>query len=823
MTKPSFYYFFCNHWTQGGIGFAFPSGWYNGKKYERTFSTAYTIHKMLDAADNYPGLKVAMELDAYAYEEVKKEDPACIERLKTYIKEGKAAVDGGTYGQPFGQDYGWEPNIRQLTFGKKAIKEVLDYDIRAFLVEEQWFHPQLPQLLKKSGFEYASLQNQNSGQVKPLNEAMISWEGVDGTSIPSIPANDLMVSCVRQYTGYKEYKERLKDYERPLLFQWVEIWPPGMDWGASAEPFEKAIKHVEEWGGKAVTLQEYFDLEYPDRELQNVYISLDESNYANNWYQGGGWGYDGDKVILWDQKAEQALLAYETITALKCLQENKIQQDHEKWQELWKHLLILQNHDFSVARSYRAITEEGLMTDAGSYGVKEYQDLIRNCEQEIREMYDNSVHSSIITVANYNGVASKQTIPFDLKVNSYGLSFVQNGEAVPFHILSKENDRVRGYLVARIPALGEELVYINEQTTERVEESTIQTGVDWIEDENVRVSWKKGSWAIEILDKSTNQIVDFIGFTGPIGKQNEHGGSFPALSPAHEIFTFAFDGTTHCPDQLSLSRVRAEVEDSNDIQSTLKLHCDLLTLHTTETPVAFAEVRVTLNHKTGEVSCQSYLYTGVYLSVQCQAVFKHHIKDAKYYRDYPFGEEESQIESIYANSYVRVQNDDTGFTLVHPGVQKVMLDKHMDGGAVKHLLARDRVFGEYEWTFTLHLGKHKPHESARLSKKSRAKVYAIQSSSQQAGEWLMIENEQIMLSSFYEEPAGYVLRLINYSHESIQQGAIKLKHLFAKAAKTDFTGKVIDDFSISHIGESTEIKIDFLPWEIVTLRLSVNK
>src|SRR5574342_855107 len=116
---------------------------------------------MLDAADDYPGLKVSMELDAYSYEEVEKEDPACIVRLKQYMQEGKAAVDGGTYGQPFGQDYGWEPNIRHLTFGKKAIKEVLDYDIRAFLVEEQWFHPQLPQLLLKSGFQYASLQNQN--------------------------------------------------------------------------------------------------------------------------------------------------------------------------------------------------------------------------------------------------------------------------------------------------------------------------------------------------------------------------------------------------------------------------------------------------------------------------------------------------------------------------------------------------------------------------------------------------------------------------------------------------------------------------------------
>jgi hypothetical protein len=109
-----------------------------------------------------------------------------------------------------------------------------------------------------------------------------------------------MVSCVRQYTGYDEYKERLNDYERSLMLQWVEVWVPGMDWGASATPFEKAIKQVQEWGGKIVTLGDYFDLEVEGRQLKEIYIPLDESNYANNWYQGGGWGYDGDKVIIWD-------------------------------------------------------------------------------------------------------------------------------------------------------------------------------------------------------------------------------------------------------------------------------------------------------------------------------------------------------------------------------------------------------------------------------------------------------------------------------------------------------------------------------------------
>lgn len=136
MKLSHFYYLFCNHGSQGGIGFAFPLGYYEGKIYERSFYGSYIIYKILDAADQFSGLKVSLELDSYAYEEVLKEDPECIEKLKQYLKEGKVGLVGGTYAQPLGQDYGWEPNIHQLVYGRKVIKDILDYDVEAFLVEE---------------------------------------------------------------------------------------------------------------------------------------------------------------------------------------------------------------------------------------------------------------------------------------------------------------------------------------------------------------------------------------------------------------------------------------------------------------------------------------------------------------------------------------------------------------------------------------------------------------------------------------------------------------------------------------------------------------
>lgn len=822
MSGSNLYYLFCNHWTQGGIGFAFPSGWHEGKKYNRTFSSAYTIHKMLDAADQYPGLKVSMELDSYLYEEVAKEDPACIRRLKDYIMDGKAGIDGGTYGQPLGQDYGWESNIRQLTYGRKAVQAVLDYDVSAFLVEEQWFHPQLPQLLKKSGFKYASLQNQNSGQVKPMNKAMIYWKGIDGSGLPAVPANDLMVSCVRQYTDYEEYKDRLKTYESPLLFQWVEVWPPGMDWGASATPFEKGIDQIKEWKGKPVTLAEYFEIEAENHDLEEVYISLDDSNYANDWYQGGGWGYDGDKVIMWDKKVESALLTYETLNTLNKIT-NKAPYPQKEMDEKWKKLLILQNHDFSVARTYRAITEDGVVTQAGSYGIAEYKKLYEELIHKMSSSSSLKAGNSFIHVANASGVAYKKTVPVSFEWDRQGtVKLVQSDKIVPFHITERNENLIKGEAVVDLPAVGTASIEILpcDRSDLPPLKNDVECGEGWLEDNRYKVEWRRNSWEIGITDKQTGETVSFTAFTGKIAKENEHSPEFHALSSAHEIFTFEFDGKTHSPDQNSISRIVAEVKETGCFKTSLVLKCPILTLHTTDTPVAFAEAKVTVDHMTAQIECESYFYTGVYLSLNCHAVFRHELTHAKYYRDYPFGEEETRINDIYSNSYTRAENELTGFDIIHSGTQKVHLAKGEAGGKISHLIARGTVFGEYSWTFNIDFGKKMPFESAKSARKANSCIVSSVSSVDSPLSFLEIEDPRIVFSAFYIEGTKQQLRVANYSGDMIENTAIKFANRYAEVCKCDFSGKKTGGNLIAARNNgATEVRLSLSPWEIVTFCL----
>lgn len=44
------------------------------------------------------------------------------DRLQQYLKQGKVELVGGTFGQPMGSMVGNESNIRQILYGRKAIK-----------------------------------------------------------------------------------------------------------------------------------------------------------------------------------------------------------------------------------------------------------------------------------------------------------------------------------------------------------------------------------------------------------------------------------------------------------------------------------------------------------------------------------------------------------------------------------------------------------------------------------------------------------------------------------------------------------------------------
>lgn len=782
MMKHSIYYCLCNHWTESGIGYAFPKGWYQKHWYDQCFSSIYTIETTLDAADKYPGLKVCMELDSYTYEAVKKVAPATIQRLKNYIKEGKAAVEGGTYGQPLGQDYSGESNIAHLVYGRSIIHDLLDYDLKTFLVEEQWFHPQLPQLLKQSGFAYASLQCQNSGQVFPMEETKFLWKGIDGTTIESLPANRNMVSCVKQYGGYEYLWEHLKKQEAPLLFQWVEVWVPGMDWGASIKPFEAAIQDVFQHGAKSVSLQEYFEYT-KNLPMKTVFLPLEESHYGNDWYQDGGWGFDGDRIIYENKQCENLLLAYEAKRYYEHVMEDDTRDSY------WKQLMILQNHDVSVARGYRAVDQDGVVSDANSLFLK----ALRKMKKELQASCFQQDTS--LKLMSYLGVEGGKTYALPLISKTLHVYDETHQELM---VSMDEAHQIMYVHVMMLPYQATTLLFENkEEHKQRYHEG------HHIRFEHISMTYEQG-WCIHIKDHRSDIGIRYKAFSGSIGKRNEHDDHFHALSSAHRQFTFAFDGYKHCADQCSEMHVKLKHIIEDDLFITMTLSCDLLTLHTTDVPVAFAISEVKLNKASKEITARSYLYCGVYLNMDAYASFTYDMKESEIYRNYPFGEELTKLKAFYALDYVRVNHKTAGFTIMNHGNQRVF----HEGQELRFKLSKGKMLYDYEFCFSISFETKNALESMRFIRKQQQMPLCVTDEKR-----IKIEAAELLTSSIFRTQQADHYRFVNYSdHEVVSN--ITLPQYYSSIAICDFL-----DHPLRFIVQQQDrsIRLHVQPMEIITV------
>ena len=350
--SPDFCVFLANHWSYTGIG------WSSGLK-----SCAQSIEDCLAMADYSPSVKSGINLDALAYAMVAESYPDIAERLKRYLKEGKVEIIGGTYGQPMGSMVSGESNIRQLVVGQQTIHKALGVWVSSFLEEEEFTHPQLPQLLKGAGFRFASTAQCNTWGKHgspPLDLNIFQWCGLDGTCILATPINGLVfhppvVTHDIDWLWSEEGRKRGEELQRlgmPLAIKWTEFgWGPNELEGKTANKFyaSKFRQLSEKFKVRYTTLSEYFD-RYGDQGKEQVSWRMDDFHKLQPW------GVGGDQLRRKGRETEAVLLAAERFDAVARLLGLQGSQAAEL-EEAWKHALIAQSHDVSLCEYWPEISD----------------------------------------------------------------------------------------------------------------------------------------------------------------------------------------------------------------------------------------------------------------------------------------------------------------------------------------------------------------------------------------------------------------------------------------------------------------------------------
>lgn len=346
---PAIYLTIANHWSYVGIG------WQLGLE-----SCAQSLNDSMSMADYTPSVKTGVNMDAGAFELLADHYPEVIARFRRYLQAEKVEIVGGSYGQPMGSMVSGECNLRQMTFGQQTVQRKLGVTLDTFLEEEEFSHPQIPQLAKLAGYRFASqAQCDTWGRHgnPPRTDSVFQWKGVDGTVIPATPANALvfhppMVTHDIDWLWSPEGRETLAAFQKsgipPLAIKWTEFgWGPNELDGTSPNKFKAStFRELEaKMPVEFVTLTQYLR-RFGDRG-ETVCQRMDDHHKLLPW------GVGGDQLRHYGREAEALLLAVERLDALAFATGRNPGPIQAGLEDAWKDLLRSQSHDVSLCEYSR--------------------------------------------------------------------------------------------------------------------------------------------------------------------------------------------------------------------------------------------------------------------------------------------------------------------------------------------------------------------------------------------------------------------------------------------------------------------------------------
>jgi len=292
------------------------------------------------------GVKGHINFDGIGYEKLAVQNPETLARLKEAITSGMIEVVGASYGQPYGLFHGGESNLRQRLYGARTVRRLFGVWPRTFWEEEFDFFPQLPQILRSAGFEYACLFFQWTWHTPYLpgeTAPAIWWEAPDGSRLLTAPRNDLNLhQWPEEFAGLLQNPD-LHTRPFPCLVQWLELMP-SPDWMCRSElllPHMHQLLQHPDFDVRPVSLPEFLELARPNAVPRQY--RLDEV------FHGTSLGKNGDLFRRLSHEAEHAVLSAEVISSIAGF----FGRPYPSWdvyptwelEEAWRELLSAQHHD----------------------------------------------------------------------------------------------------------------------------------------------------------------------------------------------------------------------------------------------------------------------------------------------------------------------------------------------------------------------------------------------------------------------------------------------------------------------------------------------
>lgn len=840
-----------NHWSYIGIG------WQLGIE-----SCALSVLDALNIADAKPGAKTCINLDARAYELLAQEYPLLCERLKQYLAEDKVELIAGSYSQPMATLFSGESCIRQIVVGHEVIRKALGVEIESFLEEEEFSHPQMPQILSGAGVKYTSLAQFDTWAYAgcpelPLN--VFYWKGMDGSTILCQAKNNIFgwdgSSHDLPFFSTPEGKAemaKLQQFGKPCVQYWSELgWedPEKPRYLTYPRDFSQmsANSNVE-----YVTLRGYLK-QYGNQARETIYFNMDA------WKKLLPWGIGGDQVRVNARRIEATLHAAERFDAVATAMGSPSKTF--VLYNAWRNLLTAQSHDQNLCEYSRwqgdRMAPVGLIEDHhdqtwGSIGCHHLDEALKDGNATL----EASLSDIANRVAAPRGAAGPSLVVFNpcswerTSLARTGKVYLKDpparnisvinsaGASVPFQVERAENDTAGNlamvdlsFLAENVPGIGYD-TYRLKFTPDPVEspKSALTVDAAKFEIENpfirIRLDSTHGTLVSLVEKRSGKEFISAEKFSTPSfhGQPNM---KYPFLDKDPDL---SYDSTTAKASVMWLEKgpLRATLRAINkwkqltfETQVTLSAHSpnvDILSRVLTSVPPA-------LDGFPNGGRAERNINNGYWLA------FAPAFAADEVYRDFPLGVEPTKHERLHGLTFADLTNADQGLLIIHSGSQ--YFRKESDG-TWSNLVMREwesHFTGEYgfpnyaEFNHALLAHGREMDNAQRIraaiecDSRFLTAVSTVTSGKLPGRQsFVRISPDNVLLSAFRKRPdSGYELRLLETAGKAAT-AKVELGFAASHAVETDLRGRVTGKPM-----DGREISLPMKPWQFRTLQIASSE
>ncbi|MCM8804317.1 MAG: glycosyl hydrolase-related protein [Candidatus Omnitrophica bacterium] len=815
------------------------------------------LNEVLDIMKNNRDFRYYIDTYITFIEPFLRNYPEKYEELRERIKEKRIAICG-TYTNLRTNMVGEETFIRDIIYGRKVFKKLfpeVELSVYAGTVDVAVGHPQIPQILNKSGYKYFRFWRPHSALSAKNIPYEFIWEGIDGSKIicsrgsySGIGYKDIFTDKDKFLKNWEEAKKKFYQLELEYASKLSKtgiIWiSHGMD---DLRPLRSTndekldlIEFINEWNKREKidlvfgTPIDYFkDIER--KRLPIIRGTIDPSDVCYNTSYGGSEGLWFLRIL-----SDREITNAEKFCSIASL--FGFIYPEEKFKDLWENILLFSSHatQWLFENDFNEIYNLALKTifeikEIKNKAINKIISQIKSEKKKIAIIFNQTNFSNYFYVkfliSSVDGMLDKSFIIKD-----------GNGKEIPYQIINyfpNEYNTWEVEVIAKLflPSYGYNSIYIEKGEKKTKYPSFKLTDLNKIENGNISIKFEDG-YLIEIKG-------------GDFNYKTEKDNSFGNLKLLH----LDPEGILHIGKFLKEENVIWEKwykKEEGDLRQIFECEGIIGKHRVNMDIIIYEEGRVDF-----ELEIDWFGEENAFLLFSIPSNFF----DGKIYGDIPFGFEEKNLEKepygrlpgrgwgnierliegmFFSKSFVDYRSKEKGISLiVHNGDRYFIYDREKK--TLSHITLRSFTRHKNNWEKDINekieaKGKHKYRYTIlfhkadslssviKLSEILRNEPIVIQRFPKiekgdlpETSSFIKIKPEYVILTSFYKEGDEFILRL--YETEGKEKDiSIELFFKPKKVKIIDLIGNEIKDRKV--LSKCNKIKLKIKKFEILTLKLS---